>query len=112
MAEPSGSDRGSGRVIVGRRGTVWAGVGAFFANAALVYGTGASLVAKLLSSVFMGAFTCFGMRLLGRIRLNLRPEFSSPDKRNASETPVQGGWANPTRMQTLVARIKRLVSKP
>jgi len=108
VAEPSGSDRGSRRVIVGRRGTVWAGVAAFFANAALVSGTGAGLGAKLLSSLFMGVFTCFGMRLLGRIRLGLRPELSPPDERDASATPAEGGWANPTPAQHRLDRLRRL----
>ena len=62
----------------------------------------------LVSAAFMSVFVYVVLRAITKVRFNVRPEAGDPLTRDPSLPPLAGGWANPTRGQRGLQRIKRL----
>ena len=94
-------------VVLGRTHALAAAFAAALVDALLIARANTDTTTKLLSVIFMGVFTFVGFRFITRIRYALRPPNLPPGEKNPSDPPAPGGWANPTRAQTFLTKLRR-----
>ena len=98
------------RAIASKRACVISGVVAFVIGALLNASAGAGVSRAVFGGVFLGVFTGYGLWLVTKARLRLRPQADDPAQRDPSSPPPSGGWANPTGGQTLLGKFGRALS--
>ncbi len=105
--ENEGENKARMPLILGRRHAAAAAAAAAIADGALIARADTGTVTKVLSVLFMGVFTYVGFRFITKIRYSVRPPRLPPSTRNASDPPSAGGWANPTGVQTFLAKLRK-----
>ncbi len=96
-----------GRIVASKRACVITGIVAFVLGALLNASAGAGFSRALFSGVFLGVFTGYGLWLVTKARLRVRPQTDDPTLRDPSARPPAGGWANPTGGQNLLGKLGR-----
>ena len=94
-------------LVLGRRHAAAAAGAGAIADGLLIARADTGTVTKVLSVLFMGAFTYVGFRFVTNIRYRVRPPRLPPSTRNPSDPPAAGGWANPTGGQTFLAKLRK-----
>ena len=95
--------------VVGPRGSAVAAVIAGSVDAYMAKTGHESWTTTIASALFMGVFTFAVFRVVARIRLGVKPDFTSPEQHDSRGKPQAGGWANPTRSQGTLQRFTRLL---
>ncbi len=104
---PSDEPREPRRTLASPRACVIVGVVAFGVQLFIVSSNGVPWPRALFSAAFLGVFTGAGLWWMTKMRRTVRPEVAKPDDRDPSSPPPVGGWANPSRGQTVLGRFGR-----
>jgi hypothetical protein len=98
---------GHERTLASNRACVIAGVVAFALGSWINASAGAGIGRTLFGGLFLGVFTGFGLWLVTKARIRVRPQADDPTQRDPSAPPPSGGWANPTGGQNLLGKLGR-----